>query len=332
MQVSFRTPIGTRVSKTEETAMVVEGAVKKALGLTTDEKPGVVTTMIASSGLPQGRGGLFGGNSGPHAGNVNINLVPRTLREISDLKASEKVRATLGESLPGTQVFFSTGGIVKRILNFGSSAPIDVEILGYDVEEGQAYARLMLERLEKLSAADGSPLMTDLQISREENYPQLDVQVDRQKAGVLGISTQHDCPNGAGDPRRQHPVRAGAVHRPAHGQRVRHQRAREGRVPQQRRRPAHRPAAHARRGRMVSLETVASVKRSSGPVTMSRRYLQRIVDVTANVAPGKDLGTAADAVRAVLDELPPPDGFTVQLGGQAAAQKDAFAGLDAARR
>jgi multidrug efflux pump subunit AcrB len=80
-------------------------------------------------------------------------------------------------------------------------------------------------------------------------------------------------------------------------------------------------------GRVVSLDTVASVERSSGPVTIGRKYLQRVIDVTGNVALGKDLGTVATAVRQVLDETPPPDGFTVNLGGQAAAQKEAFSGL-----
>ncbi len=37
---------------------------------------------------------------------------------------------------------------------------------------------------------DGRPLLTDVQISREENYPEFDVQVDRQKAGTLGVSEQ----------------------------------------------------------------------------------------------------------------------------------------------
>ena len=44
------------------------------------------------------------------------------------------------DALPGTQVYFFTGGIVKRILNFGSPAPIDVEILGYDLEAGSEFA------------------------------------------------------------------------------------------------------------------------------------------------------------------------------------------------
>jgi multidrug efflux pump subunit AcrB len=269
---------------------------------------------------------LFGGNSGPHAGNVNVNLVPRLQRELSDVAASEKVRSTLGDSLPGVQVFFSTGGIVKRILNFGSPAPIDVEILGYEVEDGQAYAKDLLAKLKKLSAPDGSPLVTDLQLGREENYPQLDVKVDREKAGVLGISEQNIAqtvlatlvgnaqfaPIPWTDPQTGNEY---AIN-------VRAKDSERGHVED-----LSQAQLRTAQGRVVALDTVATVKRSSGPVTITRKYLQRIIDVTANVAPGKDLGTAAAAVQQVLDASPPPDGFVVRLGGQAAAQREAFQGL-----
>lgn len=326
MSVSFRTPIGTRVTKTEETVKVVEAAIAKTLGFARDGKEGIVSTVIANVGLPGGRTALFGGNTGPHAGNVNVNLVPRTKRDISDLKASEKVRTELGESLPGVQLFFGTGGIVKRILNFGSAAPIDVEILGYEVEEGQKYATELLGKMRQLSAADGSPILSDLQLSREENYPQLDVQVDRQKAGVLGVSEQtiaqtvlttlvgnsQYAPIRWTDPRTGNEYAINVHAEDEHRSSVDDLRQTQLRAPG---------------GQMVSLDTVASVNRSSGPVTIGRKYLQRIIDVTGNVAIGKDLGSAAAAVQQVLDETPPPDGFTVRLGGQAAAQKEAFSGL-----
>jgi multidrug efflux pump subunit AcrB len=80
-------------------------------------------------------------------------------------------------------------------------------------------------------------------------------------------------------------------------------------------------------GSIVSLANLAEVKRSSGPVLISRKYLQRIIDVTANVAPGVDLGSASAKVEEVLAETQPPQGFTARLGGQSAAQKEAFTGL-----
>ncbi len=327
--ISFRTPIGTQVQRTEEVSAVVEGAVREALGLAgppDDRGPGLVTTMLTTDGLPGGRTALFTGNTGPHSGSVNVNLVQRVERPVSDVVAAEKVRRAFGDRLPGVQTFFFTGGIVKRILNFGSPAPIDVEILGYDFEDGQAYAKEVQARLRALSGADGAPLLTDVQVTREENYPELDVKVDREKAGVLGLSEQavaqtvlttlvgntQFAPIPYTDPQTGNEyfinVRA--------QDRFRRHEADLAEV--QLRTPA---------GRMVSLAAVAKVRRDSGPVTINRKYLQRVIDVTANVAPGKDLGTAGAAVQGALDELPPPDGFTVRLAGQVLAQRQAFSGL-----
>jgi multidrug efflux pump subunit AcrB len=80
-------------------------------------------------------------------------------------------------------------------------------------------------------------------------------------------------------------------------------------------------------GGLVALDSLASIKRGSGPVLIQRKYLQRIIDVTANVAPGKDLGKASAAAAKALEGLRPPEGFTAQLGGQTQAQMEAFGDL-----
>jgi multidrug efflux pump subunit AcrB len=55
--------------------------------------------------------------------------------------------------------------------------------------------------------------------------------------------------------------------------------------------------------------------------------MQRVVHVTANIAPNKDLGAASIATQDTVNQMQPPDGFTVQLGGQTAEQQKAFRGL-----
>jgi multidrug efflux pump subunit AcrB len=183
--VVYKTPIGSRVERTEEVAARLEKTVAAALSPGGEKR---FTTMLADNGLPSGRTALFTSNSGPHAGNLAVNLVPKSQRAFSDVAATEKVRAALGKDYPGTQVFFSTGGIVKRILSFGSAAPIDVEIVGYDLGDAAGYAKQLLPKLAAMADADGKPLLTDVQISREENYPELDIEVDREKAGTLGLT------------------------------------------------------------------------------------------------------------------------------------------------
>lgn len=325
--INYKTPIGTRVERTEKVTARLEETVLAALNddHAHDGTP-AVTTMISDTGLPLGRTAIFTTNTGPHSGNLSVNLVPHVDRARTDQELAEKVRREVGKAFPGTQTYFFVGGIVKRILNFGSAAPIDVEIVGYDLDQGGEYAKRLAQKLRAAADADGLPLLTDVQLSREENYPELDVVVDREKAGRLGLTETQvaqtvltslagsnqfspipyiDAKTGnqyyinvrLGDAFRDHVQDLSDVF-------------------------VKSPA-----GPLVTLANVATVRRSSGPVVVNRKYLQRIVDVTANVAPGKDLGKASAAAQRAIEELPPPDGFTARLGGQTAAQKEAFAGL-----
>jgi multidrug efflux pump subunit AcrB len=326
-QIIYKAPIGTRVELTEKVTERVEAAVRKALDPYRAHGGGpIYTTLISDTGLPGGRTALFTSNTGPHSANLNVNLVPNTARKLTDLEAADKVRGAIRDAVPGAQVYFFVGGIVKRILNFSSAAAIDVEISGYDLDAGGEYAKRLTGLLRNVADGDGKPLVTDLQISREENYPELDVVVDRQKAGVLGVSEQQVAQTvlaslvGSNqylqvpwtDPRTGNLYYINVRLDDRHRRRVQDLSEIFMRTPA---------------GPVVALANIAQVKRSSGPVTINRKYLQRIIDVTANVAPGKDLGTVSAAVQRILDQNPPPEGFEVRMGGQTAAQKEAYAGL-----
>ena len=320
----YKAPIGTRVEKTEQIAQRLEEAVDKTLG-----KANLYTTMITDSGLPVGRTAIFSANTGPHAGTLQVNLVPRGDRPISDVVASERLRSEIQGALPGTQLYFFVGGIVKRILNFGSAAPIDVEILGYDLEQGAQYARAVHAAMRNLAAKDGKPLLTDVQISREENYPQLDVQVDREKAGRLGLTESDVAQTVLTSLTGSSQIEPTQFTDPLSGNEyfinVRMEDRFRSHIDDVSDISVRSPS-----GALVPLAAIAKVTRSSGPVLINRKYLQRIVDVTANVAPGSDLGTAAAAVERTLRDVRAPEGFTATLSGQAQAQKDAFSGLSLA--
>ena len=323
---SFKAPIGTRLERTEQVAARLEQAVRQNLGMKSRTGGPVVGTLMSACGLPLGRGSLFTGNTGPHAGTVSVNLVPRIERTIGDVAATDKIRQAVRDTFPGVQIFFTTGGIVKRILNFGAPAPIDVEILGYDLGSGAGYARQVAAKMRALSDSAGNPLLTDVQISREEDYPELDIAVDRAKAGVLGLTEQQIAQSVLASLVGNTQFAPIPFTDPKSGNEY---------YINVRLDDAHRTelsdlgdfGLRATTGSIVSLDSIAGIRRGSGPVLITRKYLQRIIDVTANVAPGKDLGSATAAVQAAVDDLPPPEGFTVGLGGQSVAQAEAFSGL-----
>jgi hydrophobe/amphiphile efflux-1 (HAE1) family protein len=322
--LTYKAPIGTRVEKTEQIARRLEEAVDKSLG-----RDKLYTTMISVSGLPAGRTAIFSSNTGPHSGTLQVNLVNRGDRSISDVIASEKLRSEIQGALPGTQLYFFVGGIVKRILNFGSAAPIDVEILGYDLEQGAQYARAVHAAMRNLTDGDGKPVLTDVQVSREENYPQLDVHVDREKAGRLGLTetdvAQTVLTSLTGSSQIQPTQFTDPVSGNEYFINVRMDNRYRSHIDD-----VSDISLRAPSGALVPVASIAKVTRSSGPVLINRKYLQRIIDVTANVAPGKDLGTAAAAVDRALRDVQAPEGFAATLSGQAQAQKDAFSGLSLA--
>jgi hydrophobe/amphiphile efflux-1 (HAE1) family protein len=326
--INLKTPIGTRVERTEQVTARVEKLVEAELGAKGPDGRGepIFTTLLSTTGLPAGRTAIFSPNSGTHAASVQVNLVPRGERALSDVAAAEQVRAALKDAVPGTQVFFFIGGIVKRIQNMGAAAPIDVEVLGYDLETGSHYARELLAKMRGLTDAQGRPLVIDVQSSREENSPQLDVIVDREKAGLLGITEQDVAQTvlvGLLGNRQITPI---PYTDPATGNEyyINVRMADDGRDQVD---DLGDLFVRTPNGGIVSVDTVARIERGSGPVMIDRKYLQRIVHVTANVPPYGDLGTASDAVQKLVDETPPPDGFTAALGGQTEEQRKAFKGL-----
>jgi len=326
--INYRAPIGTRVEKTEEVTQQIEKIVQEQLvpmRIGGKDLP-LYTTILSDTGLPLGRTAIFTTNTGTHSGNLQVNLLPRVDRPISDVAAAEKIRAALKDAVPGTQIDFFIGGIVKRIQNFGAAAPIDVEILGYDFEEGSKYARELMGKMRTLTDKNDRPILVDVRSSREENSPEFDVVVDREKAGMLGVSEQDvaqtilvsllgntqispipytDPKTGneyyinvrMGDDNRGHVSDLGDLF------------------------------VRTQVGGIVNVDTLARIERRSGPVMIDRKYLQRIVHVTANIAPDSDLGAASAAVQGAAEQLQPPDGFSATLGGQTLEQKKAFLGL-----
>ena len=326
--ISYKTPIGTRVERTEQVTQRLEEIVARELVPISNgsKTQPLYTTMLSDTGLPLGRTAIFSQNTGTHSGSLQINLVPRGERPVSDVWAAEKVRAALKDSMPGTQNFFFIGGIVKRIQNFGATAPIDVEVLGYDLDQGSEYAKKLMAKLRNLTDAKGRPVLTDIQSSREENSPELDVVVDRQKAGMLGVSEQDVAqtilvsllgntqisPIPFTDPETGNEYYVNVRLADANRSHVSDLGDLFMRTPN---------------GGIVTVDTLAKIDRRSGPVMIDRKYLQRIVHVTANVAPDADLGSASEAVQRAVDENPAPENFTATLGGQTLEQKKAFMGL-----
>jgi multidrug efflux pump subunit AcrB len=313
-RISFKLPVGSRYETTDSVAREMEkiifSAVPETQVLITDV--GITTNAKTSSGM----GG--GGNSGSHAGNIQIGLVSPEERSRSMFEIAADVRSKLAK-LPGIQVFVTPSGILRTLLNFGSNAPIDVEIRGFDLETGNALAK------EIAQIVRSTPGAADVQISRDDNLPELHINIDRNKAGVLGIdvagisNTIYTCMAGTVASLYTDPI-SGNIYNIL----VRLNQDYRNQIED-----LKQLTIMTANGQQVLLGNIATIEKRSGPVQIDRRYQQRLVEVTAN-AVGRDLGSVSKDIQDKLDKLNVPQGFEIKQTGNVEQQKKTFSDLSLA--
>jgi multidrug efflux pump subunit AcrB len=95
------------------------------------------------------------------------------------------LRLKLTREFPGVMFYFPPADIVSQILNFGLPAPIDIQIMGRDVEGNHQFAEDLLKQLSSITG------IADLRVQQPFNQPKLHIDVDRTKTMQAGF-TQKD--------------------------------------------------------------------------------------------------------------------------------------------
>ncbi|NOS77569.1 MAG: efflux RND transporter permease subunit [Nitrospira sp.] len=313
-RIVLRAPVGQRVEKTEQQVAEVERVLRENI------PPDELETMVSSTGvLAQGRSSLFNPNTGPHTSVISVYLTPPDKRKRNQVQVMNDVRPKIIKLFPGVAMFFDPGGLVKRVTSFGSQKSIDVEIYGYDFEKARGVIRQVEDAMHKI------PGIADIEVSREENYPEINVVVDREKAALLGISETDVANavlfslNGNGqtdpiiytDPQNGNEYYISAWLAEEHRKDLT---------------DLDNILLTTKAGEPVLLKNVASLKLNAGPVKIDRKYFQRVVHITANPTT-RPLGAIAEDLEAAFAAFQLPTGFTIKLAGQIQQQRETFQGL-----
>jgi multidrug efflux pump subunit AcrB len=183
LKLHFRASSGTRI---EETAIICD-AIEKAIRSVIPAAE--ITSIVDTLGLPYSGINLAYSTSapvGPGDADIFINLAKK---HSSIVDYQRKLRSLFAASFPDGQFAFLPADIVSQILNFGLPAPLDVQISGSDVTKNRAFAKSLLRKMLDIPGA------VDLHIQQPYDYPQLNVDVDRSKAQLLGLTQQNVASN-----------------------------------------------------------------------------------------------------------------------------------------
>ena len=141
-----------------------------------------VASVVNNIGLPISGINVSYGNSGTIGTFDADMLVSLNEGEPSAAEFTKVLRERLPRDFPGVTFSFLPADIVSQILNFGSPAPLDVQIVGNDLEGNRTYAGLLLARLRHVAG------IADPRIQEQARNPALKVDFDRELAGVVGLT------------------------------------------------------------------------------------------------------------------------------------------------
>ena len=314
-QIRMRAPTGTRIEETEKLALQVLGTIQDEVGAG-DVEISVGYVGLIPSSYPINA--IFQWTGGPEEVVLRIALKEGRTTAVEELK--ERLRGVLSRTLPDVRFSFEPADIVSEVMSFGSPTPVEVAVNGPNLVENRAFAEKIRAELA------GIPSLRDLQFVQALDYPTVGVQIDREKAGLSGVSvgeiarsvvaatssSRFVVPNYWPDPKTgigyqvQVEIPYQALNSVAEVETI----------------PVQRQGAA-----QLLLRDVATVNPGTMPGEYDRYNMKRVVSLTANIA-GADLGRVAGQIDRAIDRAGQvPGGSTVEVRGQIVALREILRGL-----
>jgi multidrug efflux pump subunit AcrB len=178
-KLHMRGPTGMRIEDTAFLCDLVENDIRKQV------PESEVQSIIDNIGLPYSGINLSYSNSAPIGTSDADILVTLTPKHHPTADYVNKLRLGLARSFPGVTFAFLPSDMVTQILNFGLPAPIDIQVIGSDLEGNREWASQLLGKIRHV------PGTADLRIQQPFDEPYLHFRVERTKAQELGLSA-HD--------------------------------------------------------------------------------------------------------------------------------------------
>jgi multidrug efflux pump subunit AcrB len=177
-KMHLRGPTGMRIEDTAALCDQIETWLRQQI------PTAEVASIIDNIGLPYSGINLSYTNSAPVGSSDADILVTLAPKHHPTPDYVQKLRLELPKRFPAATFAFLPSDMVGQILNFGLPAPIDIQILGNDLEGNRDYADMLLAKVRHVSGT------ADMRIQQPFNLPYLHLTVDRTKASELGFTAQ----------------------------------------------------------------------------------------------------------------------------------------------
>ena len=314
-KLRLRAATGTRIERTELIALEALEIIKKEIG---EQNIDITSDFVGVQPASYPINTIYLWTSGPHEAVLQVAL--KSSATLRGEPMRERLRESLAKALPDVKLSFEAGDIVSDVMAFGSPTPIEVAVQGPALPASREFAAKVEVELKKITA------LRDLQYAQPFDYPTLDVQIDRERAGQFGLTMSSVARSLVMATSSSRFIEPNYWRDPASGNAFQIQ----VEIPQNRvasaEDVANLPVMQNGENRPV-LGDVAEIKMGKAPGLVERYNMQRVASLTANIH-DIPLGEAATQIRAAIARAgTPPKGVTVNVRGQIPPLENTLKGL-----
>jgi CzcA family heavy metal efflux pump len=315
-KLHLRARTGTRIEETARLCDLVEQSIREQI------PQNEVSSIIDNIGLPYSGINLTYSTSAPVGPADADILVSLTENHGSTETYVHDLRMKLADEFPGVTFSFLPADIVSQILNFGLPSPIDVQIVGYNLDENQRFADALLQKIRYVPGA------VDLRIQQPFDQPKLHVNVDRTKAGQVGFTERDIATNLLISLSGSFQTSPTFWLNPKNGVSY----AIATQTPQYRidslQGLENIPVTGASGASSQILGSLASIQRGVGLGVVSHYDIQPVIDIYGTVQ-GRDLGGVARDLTKVIEDSKKdlPKGARIVVRGQIQTMRSSYIGL-----
>ncbi|MEO7650781.1 MAG: efflux RND transporter permease subunit, partial [Bryobacteraceae bacterium] len=271
--------------------------------------------MVSNIGVVPDFSAIYTSNSAPHTAFLQVSLNEH--HKVGSYEYMDRVRERLRREMPHMSAYFQSGGFVDAVLNFGMPAPIDVQVSGADLETMHRVATQLANEIRKL------PGVKDILIPQDLDTPALQFDVDRMRAGQLGLSqkeiisnlvtalssNQTIAPTYWTDPKSNNDYFLTVQFPEAQVKNFSDLKAIS----------LHAPGV----SRSTSLDAVGDLKLIQAPTEVAHYGLRKVIDTYVSLN-GEDLGKTAKAVEEIVAKTKLPKGVRIDLRGSVEGMRASF--------
>ncbi len=307
--VNVKSPSGTRIEMTAQDTAKVEALIRRIVD------PRDLELIVSNIGVTPDFSALYTSNAGPHASTVQVAL--KEDHRVGSYEYMSRVRTAIKRELPYLSAYFQSGGLADAVLNQGLPAPIDVQLSGANIDAVFDTASGIAAQIRTL------PGVSDVYIPQDIDYPSLRLDIDRERAGELGLDQREVVDNVITALTSNGMIAPSFWVDPKSGNdymlTVQYPENQIHNLLDLRGIPLH----SGRLTQPTMLDAVTKITPLKSPTEIDHYQIQRAIDIYVNPS-SEALGALATSIRAVLAKTPRPQGVRVAMRGMVQGMEASF--------